>query len=298
MNNYAICTFAYNCGEIAAKALETFHQHHNEKVIVFATIKDFKKIPRHPNTIFYDLTTDLTLKQFYQQGHLGTAYIWTNILNGTFIKEQYIIHFDSDVIFFENCIDEIKKSLEDGYDLVGPRRSYEKTSSVVNVSGQGLPDLISTYLFGINKKTITPRNNETLIRMCAGYYSPHNFTIIDFFDPISFDVLQNGGKIQYLNFNEYGSTDEFGSKDNAFSFLNNNMDFGSKVAHFGGIGSGYHFLKQINTSVPQTYVKWAIERYAIYQEFLDKPVEPPIEISENNKIFLKELKAWKEKIPS
>lgn len=292
MNNF-IFTICYNCGMIAKKALETFFDKHGNdyKVHVFGTTNDFKQLKEFSdkNIEFIDLSTDDTLREMYKNGHLGTAYIITNVLLKKYGDYNKIIHFDSDVIFRGDCISDIISGFEQGYDLIGQRRSYEK-----NKCGRtdlvGYPDLIGTCFFGMNLEKMSSYDFQTLQRMVVGYYSPHNIPILDFFDPVSYDVFKNGGRIQCLNSKYYGSSDENGSWDNGFGELNELMDMGLKFAHWAGIGSGSNFYYNGNGSVPDSYAEWAKKRFAMYMKVFynqDIKIEFDNEVCEKIKKYIK-----------
>jgi len=263
-----IYTEIFNCGLIGKKCLETFFQFHKDITIhVAGTFRDFKELGKFKNVEYIDFTSDYKLKEFYKiGGHLGTAYIFAKVLKREFGDYDYVIHFDSDVIFQKECISDIIKKFEQGYDLIGPRRPYKK--NVANKNGQydDVQDVVSTYLFGYNINKITNYDLNTLQNMIVGYYNPLGFNVIDFFDPISFDILQNGGKPYYLDFKKYGSCNENGSWENGFKELNKLIDFGENIAHFAGIGSGMNFYKNGKGNVPDSYADWAIKRFVMYMK--------------------------------
>jgi len=265
-----IFTICYNCGFILKKALETFFKHHGDeyKVHIFGTNKDFKQLKEFSdkNIEFIDLSTDDVLRETYKNGHLGTAYIFSNVIMKKYGEYKKIIHFDSDVVFRENCIDDvILRGFDEGYDLIGQRRGYEKNRCGRN-DLVGYPDLVGTCFFGANLEKISNYDFNTLHRMVVGYYSPHNAPILDFFDPVSYDIIQNGGKVKYLKSSEYGSSDENGSWENGYGELNLLLDIGSKFLHMAGIGSGLNFYHNGNNSVPSSYADWAKKRYSMYMK--------------------------------
>lgn len=285
-NDIFIFTIAYNCGKILKKALETFFKYHpTQKIHVFGTYKDFKELKEFQKNIEYiELSEDINLRECYKHGHLGTAYIFTKVLQKEYGDYDKIIHFDSDVIFRQECLSDILNGFKDGYDIIGQRRSYEK-NKCNRTDLVGLPDVIGTCFFGINLNKISKYDFQTLHRMIVGYYNPYNHPIMDFFDPVSFDVLNNGGKIKYLNNVEYGSSDENGNWDNNNLELNTLFDFGEKFIHFAGIGSGMNFYNNGNGSVPNSYADWAKERFSLYMKlFYNEDLSIPYNIETYNKI--------------
>lgn len=282
--NTFICTIGYNCGLILEKCLDSYFKFHDNTVNVFGTPKDFKTLTKkdYVNKIeFHDLSIDNNVEQMYKQGHLGTAYILAKIISDSYRQEKNIIHFDSDIIFRENCIDDIQSKFDEGYDLIGPRRAYKH--NIANKNGQydKVEDVISTYIMGFNKTKISKLDFSKLVSMVVGFLNPLGFNVIDFFDPISFDILNNGGKIHYLDHELYGSMNEEGSKKNSFGELNIIMDFGKKIMHFAGVGSGLNFYHNGHGDVPRIYSDWAVERYALYVKlFHNKDID--IKYNEDN----------------
>lgn len=262
--DYYIFTIGYKCGEILGKAIETFHKYHDEEINIYGTYKDFKLIPKHKNNIYHEMSEDKILEQLYKNGHLGTAYIFSKIIQNEFTDKQKIIHFDSDVIFRDNCMKDIIVGFDAGYDLIGSRRCYKN-----NLNGRkdlnDIQDVVQTYLFGFNKEKISKYDTETMLRMSVGYYNPLNHPILDFFDPVSFDILKNNGKILFLDYDLYGGMNIDGNKLNKFGEINQRIDFGSKIIHFAGVGSGMNFY--FNDSLAnKDYQDWAKSQFVIYQK--------------------------------
>lgn len=266
-NDIFTFTICYNCGQILRKGLETFFAFHPEVTVhVFGTSKDFKQLKGIVGNLeFIELSGDDKLKEYYKNGHLGTAYIVTKVLRGDYGSYKKVIHFDSDVIFRAECLSDITNGFNDGYDLIGQRRSYEKNRCNRN-DLVGLPDLVGTCFFGVNLDKISKYDFDILHNMVAGYYNPYGTPILDFFDPVSFDIIKNEGKVKYLDFNGYGASNEDGSWDNEFPELNKLFDFGKKFIHFAGIGSGMNFYYNGNGSVPASYADWAKERFSMYMK--------------------------------
>jgi hypothetical protein len=265
-----IFTEAYNCGKIARVAIESFLKYHpKETVNVFGKKIDFKEVGIDSLRVNYiPLDDDITLKNLYVNGHAGTSYIHAGVLLKKYGEYKNIIHFDSDVLFRDECISDITKSLEEGYSLVGQRRNYEKNrGGVEDIGGKslkGIPDTIGTCFFGMDLESLTIKNFETVMKMCVGGISLTGEPILDYFDPVSFHVMKNGGKVKYLPNIDYGGGDHLGNWDNGFYELNLLCDFGKKLVHFAGVGSGLNFKKNGSGNVPKTYSSWAKERYNLY----------------------------------
>lgn len=262
-NDFFVFTEAYNCGLILKKCLESFHKYHDLKVTIFGTPKDFEILTPHPNNVFYDISNHTDIIDGYNYGHLGTALIFSKVIDNQLTEKQKIIHFDSDTIFNGECMNLIFEKINEGFDLVGPYRCYKN-----NLNGRtdlnNFSDVVQTYIFGFNKSKIKYENN--LVGMCQGLFNPYGHPILDFFDPVSFTIIYNGGKIYFLDFNDYGGMDETGNKMNIHGTINQKIDFGNKIIHFAGVGSGMNFYNNPYSSTSDGYKKWAISQYVIYQK--------------------------------
>lgn len=266
MQKSVIFTEAFNCGKITKVALESFHRHHDKEVIIFGTEQDFNELGNirdHVNNILIDCTEDEKIKTLYKFGHEGTAEIFARILGGQIGGAVQVIHFDGDCYFKKEIIGLIEDCFEEGYDIIGSRRCYQNNPANISVM-PGLPDTISTYLFGIRKSVIPKYEHEVLRKMCKGSYNPLGHPVFDFFDPVTFVCLKEGAKIKFVDSNIIGGQNEYGSKINYYA-ANLHIDMGSCVAHFGGVGSGYSFYKdpgQQNVS----YGNWALGRYSLFSK--------------------------------
>jgi hypothetical protein len=256
MTDKFVFVIAYNCGKIANKCIETYHKFHNVKIHIIGTPEDFLNIPSNDNNKFINIETDENVKHLYKSGHSGTAYVWAKVIREYSEGYDYIVQIDSDVVFIDECLSDITNKLEDGYDLVGPRRSYS--------IHRPMPDVVGTCFIGVNKSLISDEINfDTLKNMCQGQ-PVDRIPIIDFFDPVSFHILMNNGKIFYLDTENYGSSNENESYDNGFLLLNTWYDFGKKFLHFAGVGSGMNFHENGHENVARFYAGWALHRYSAY----------------------------------
>ena len=131
-----------------------------------------------------------------------------------------------------------------------------------------LPDVVQTLCFAFNRELIGNYNEQTLTRMCKGAYNPLGHPIIDFFDPVSFDILNNGGKISFLNHDDVGGVNQEGSRVNKHKHNNGNtpfkIDFGEKLVHFSGVGTGMNIHTNKNVNVPSSYASYCLDRYALF----------------------------------
>ncbi|QWD91098.1 hypothetical protein [Polynucleobacter sp. MWH-Braz-FAM2G] len=283
-----VWTEVYNCGEIGAVAISSFLKHHPNIVVhVFGSAEDLLLIPDSATVMKIMLPsgfgrglsswlwrklgagsssiTEDYLKNGFARGHLGTARLWAYLINCR--PEAKMIHFDSDIIFLGDVVTELKKRL-DTYDLVGPVRNYKHNPNNLD-HVRHLADVTQTYCFGFNKHKINCHRYGELVRMCLGSYNPKEHPVIDFFDPVMFEILGNRGSISFLNHDEVGGCNLQGSRLNAFSAVNDfatpfKIDFGSKLIHFSAVGSGVNIYRNKTVRMPESYRKYALDRYALF----------------------------------
>jgi hypothetical protein len=264
MKDVLIFTEAYNCGLILKKCLESFHEFHENEVVIFGTPQDFEYLTPHPNNVLFDISDYPDIIDGYKRGHNGTAQIFSKVINDTLSDKPKVIHFDSDTIFRGECMSLIGDKLNKGYDLVGPYRCYKNNLNGRTDLGH-LRDVVQTYVFGFNKELVE-KNNPHLVSMCEGLYNPLGHAILDFFDPVSFQILHNGGNVYFLDYDEYGGMNSEGDKNNFYGEINRRIDFGHKIIHFAGVGSGMSYYNNPGTGIHNGYVDWAKSQYVIYQK--------------------------------
>lgn len=259
-----IFTEGYNCGLILKKCLESFFKFHPDEIVhVFGTAKDFKEIGKFKNVEYIELSDDAELRECFKYGHLGTAHIGARVIKEFSKNSNYIIHFDSDIIFRKESLSLLYDKIKEGYDLIGPRRCYKN-----NMNGRTdlseLKDVSQTYFYAFNKNKISNYDFPILRQMIVGYHNPLNHPILDYFDPVSFDILKNGGNIYFLDVDSVGGLTEVGNRINKFIELNKDMDFGENIIHFAGVGSGMKFYYKGKDNTADSYVDWAVKRFALY----------------------------------
>lgn len=291
-NKYFIFTEVYECGKIGKIALESCALHHPNVVVnIFGKPSDFEHILKNPNFIFHDISGETEIIENFKSGHLGTASLWAKIILER--SEKYIIHFDSDVVFRGQVFQEIIDRLASGHSLVGPIRNYQHNPNEKN-NVRYLADVTQTYCFGFDREKITRRNYSVLTKMCRGTYNPYGHPVIDFFDPVMFDILRNGGTAYFLNADKYGGCDIYGKRANKYPMANIMIDFGDKIAHFAAVGSGmyyYHHQKDIQKKIASTYIKYALEKYAVYcQIFYKEKIDILYDASQYQSLF--EIGNW------
>jgi hypothetical protein len=290
-SSYFIWTEVYNAGKIGKVAVESFLKYHELPLHVYGTREDFKWLPVDARVKMIELPagfwlpdfvfrliikyqgkdsrpflTTYILKRGFQTAHLGTAMLWAYLILTR--SEEFMVHFDSDVIFRARLIDEILEA-SGNYDLVGPVRNYKN-----NPNGRddirSLSDITQTCLFGFRRTLITRRSFDEMIRMCRGYWNPLGHPVIDFFDPVMFDMLKNGGKIKFLDVDDVGGCTLDGNRKNIFAQWNDfstpyKIDFGRKLIHFSAVASGMNAHNNPSTvKIPPGYRQYALDRYALF----------------------------------
>jgi hypothetical protein len=280
-NKAFIFTESYGCGLILKKCLESFFRHHPDTVVhAFGTHKDFKELGKFKNVEYVELSDDLELKECFKHGHLGTAHIGARVIKEFSKGFDYVIHFDSDVIFQKESLSLLYDKIDEGYDLIGPVRCY-KNNRNGRTDLSELSDVSQTYFYAFNKTKISDYSFADLRKMIVGFHNPLNHPILDYFDPVSFDILKNGGKSYFLNVDLVGGLTMEGNRKNKYEELNSDMDFGENLMHFAGVGSGMKFHFQGSEQTNQSYVDWALKRFALYYKLF-------YDISIDNVIFEEE----------
>ena len=296
-DNCFIFSEIIRCGLIGRVAYDTFHRFHPTlKLHIFGRKEDFEYIIEHPNNILHELDDTPEIVEAFNSGHKGTSMVWAKVMLEA--KEDYVIHFDSDVVFRGDIVQDILDSLKD-YDIVGGIRNYPNNPNKRD-DVRHLPDLTQTYCFGFNKtlnyiqepellarfieNTVTTDIVEFTHKLYPHYgYSP----TIDFFDPVAINMVKIGASIKTIDVDIIGGTNDEGKRINKYGILNRDMDFGDKIAHFASVGSGLNFLNMMNTgksiSVEQWYVDYALGKLDLYMRlFYNKKILE----DEKNKTFL------------
>lgn len=273
MDDVFIFTECFNCGHLLRPFLSSFFLHHDAEIHVVTSksdISDAGSIIDDPRVKIIDISDNKAFTKEWKGGHAGTALSFAYAIK-KWTDKKWFIHFDSDVIFKKECITGILNPLLEGCDIVGTPRAYKH-----NLSGcpglDGLKDTVSTYAFGMNRHKIPEYEFSYFVRMCGGWANPLNHPILDFFDPVVFAAINNGASIKHLDTKEYGGMTGRGSKNNGYN-SNLNFDCGSKLIHFGGVGSGCSYF--YGKSKPQKgYADWALGRWSLYAKlFFDQTIK-------------------------
>ena len=129
-----IWTEIFGCPEIGIPAIKSFAFHHPDLYVhVFGFDEDLKKLADFPQVIAMPLdrgsiskilyyfsritrgkstiNSDI-IKRGFKHGHRGTAMLWEFIIRN--IDSERFIHFDSDVIFLDRCIDDVSEAIKSG----------------------------------------------------------------------------------------------------------------------------------------------------------------------------------------
>lgn len=258
MNDYIIFTEVINCSDIAKQAIETFYKFHDLPITVIGLKNDEHLKEISDKITFIDLSHTNIFEQ-YKHGHSGTATIWSNFILQS--KQKKIIHFDSDVIFRGQIVGDIINLL-DGFDLVGPRRSYKNNPNNRD-DVRHLFDLTQTFCFGFNKDLISIKDVGQLKSAILNGYNPHGLNNIDFFDIVAQQIILNGGKRYILDVDLVGSTNYFGTRENKYGKKNMHLDYGDRIVHYASVGSG-KFYYENSVNVVETYRNYAVQKYALY----------------------------------
>jgi hypothetical protein len=298
-----VFTEMIRCGRIGRIALQTYHMYHSHPVHVFGRAQDLDELDDHPNTIRHDLPDDNPVTQAFDKGHLGTSMLWAKVIRS--VSDEEIVHFDSDVIFRGDIVNDVIAKLDEGYDLVGGSRNYKHNPHGPSQDHvRHLPDTVATYCFGFRKSKVNYQQYDytQLQKMCEGSYMPFSHGHIDFFDPVSFAILHNGGRVFYLDSDIVGGCNPEGSRLNKYGELNTLLDIGDKLSHFSSVGSGLNFYTMQQqgkqNSVPSSYVLFALKKFDLYMRVFYETSILQDEENEDNLKFLPELLTLFERTPS
>lgn len=264
-----------NCPEIGYVAYKSFKEKYPDLILnlyLCSEDYDFLKNKLSSRNLNYYILPDEFKLLFFESGHLGTSKLWSYIILNDNIPNK-VIHFDSDIYFRKNnLLNDIISKLE-RYDIVGPPRPYKK-----NMNGRNdldhLPDLVQTFCFGFNKNKINLDNvnKKELYKHIQGK-TFDNEPILDFFDPISRNII-NSGEIYIINSDTVGGVCNLkGNRNNKYGMFNHWFDVGDEIIHFAAVGSGINFYKSKKKNktinVPQSYVDYAINHYYLWRYFFE-----------------------------
>lgn len=295
-DNTFVFTEIVRCGLIGRVAFQTFHHFHNRKLHIYGRKSDFEMIQDHPNNVYHYLDDSPEIVNSFNSGHRGTSMVWTKVILER--PEQHIVHIDSDVVFRGDAVEEVVRKLKEGYDIVGSIRNYPNNPHKNRDDVRHLPDVTSTYCFGFSKDRIFVKEPHLLARLVENsldvptvhelmrrypnryFYHP----TIDYFDPVAFIIIDEGGKVFILDKDVMGGFNEQGEKVNKYGFLNKDCDFGDKIVHFASVGSGLNFLQMKGRGetidVPEWYVDYGLSKLDLYMRLFYKTAILPDEKSQ------------------
>jgi hypothetical protein len=267
--NVFIWTEAYNCGELLGPMLDSYITHNEMPINVFGTKQDLEYIKNKSPLIITHISDsknsiinykfEKKILKKYKKGHKGTALLWSKIIRDC--KERYFLHLDSDNIFLGDVTTELINAMKQSFAIAGSRRSYFYR----NYRKQGrdgkaldkLPDAVNTdcFIFDTNFVRVFPK--VFLKRKIVGKRSIKH-PVVDFFDPITFEIINNGGNVFYADSPLEGST----------SKINTSSDFMQNRISFTAVGSGVNFYKNPDIKVPIGYKNFALQSYALYSKWI------------------------------
>ena len=272
-----IWTEAFNCGEILNPMLKSYLTHNNYEINIFGTSQDFKQVTTNsPLLKFHDLSIkprtrylEKKILKKYKKGHRGTAELWAYLIVNR--KEKYLLHLDSDTIFLDDAISELIYSVKvKKYNLVGARRPYfNRTYRKTGIDGKKLdklPDVVNTDCFIFEKEFIRTIPKWYLKRKIFGR-RPLKHPVVDFFDPISFEIISKGGLVYYID----------SPNDGTRGTTNFKSDFYAKRITFAAVGSGSNFFKHAEVKTSPGYRNYALASYSLFSLYLlkkDIGIEP------------------------
>ena len=263
-----IWTEAFNCGEVLNPMLKSFITHNNFEINVYGTDEDLSSVNvKSPLIKFQDLKLDKNsygiedeIMKKYKSGHKGTAELWKFLMLTR--KERYFLHLDSDTIFLGDVISDLIASVKTReFNLVGSRRPYlHRTYRKSGSDGRRLdklPDVVATDCFIFDKSFVQKWPKWHLTRKIEGR-RPIAHPVVDFFDPVSFEIINKGGKVLYVDSPNQGVS----------SVTNFESEFMQKRISFSAVGSGANFYKNPEVKTSPGYKNFALASYSLYSKWL------------------------------
>ena len=104
--------------------------------------------------------------------------------------------------------------------------------------------------------------------MLRGFYNPLGHRVMDFFDPVTFHMLEGGANMKHIDKDDIGYIDTNMECNEITKKLNFNV--GNKIIHFSAVGSGLAYRKgNKKTNVPMSYIEAGIKSLNIYEYLFD-----------------------------
>ena len=270
MDKVFIWTEAFNCGEILTPMLSSYIKHNSNRIYVFGTKSDLEKVeitsPQIVLASIDELNTcespnfERKILKSYKKGHKGTSKLWSYLIK--FRPEQFFLHIDADTIFLGDTTSILVEAVASGkFALAGSRRPYfnrpYRKSGIDGWLLDRLPDTVNTDCFAFDKSYINTFPFWNLNRKIVGKRPLRN-PVIDFFDPITFEIIRKNGKVLYVDSPDQGD----------IGIVNWESDFHTKRISFAAVGSGVNFFKNPHIKVPTGYRDFALSSYSLYSHYL------------------------------
>ena len=292
-----IWTEAFNCGEILEPMLSSYIKHNTHPIHVFGTENDLEKISIKSELIIYKTlsnqkiffkSVEKWILSGYKKGHSGTAALWEHLINSR--SESIFIHLDADTIFLADVISDLVNAIEiEGFSIAGSRIPYRnrpyrqkgKDAFMLNARF----DCINTDCFAFNKRYVSKYPRFWLRRKILGK-RVSIYPVVDFFDPVTFEIIRKGGKIKYMDSPNGG----------LFSNINKKSKFITDRISFAAVGSGCNFYNNGHVGIPIGYSSFALSSYSLFaREFLNKDIGIlPLEDEDiQNKLDKLDKENWK-----
>jgi hypothetical protein len=282
-SNLFIWTEAFNCAELLNPVLKSFCKSSEFHVNAFVFDFEFDKINFFNDQVIYHIIpTKLDIRNVkksligkwirsgYKKGHLGTARFWSYLIKSR--KEKYFVHFDSDILFLADSINDFELGFSKGATCIGRRRMYLRNKNNID-KVRGIRDCIDTVFFGFKTNILRFLPYFLLTPLIRGAGSINYFwSTLDFFDKVTL-ILAKFGKIVYLDSPEAGVSAEvnYDSKFNK-SFIEIFSAVGTGCSlwnRFGSAGS-------LNLDKLSDYQKHALSNYSFYAKYiLKRPIDFP-----------------------
>ena len=268
-----IWTEAFNCGEILNPMLSSYIKHNSWPIHVFGSQTDLDHVTVDSNLIILEVinkkkyfqSIEKKIINGYKKGHKGTAILWEYIINSR--NDKIFIHLDADTIFLDNVVQDLISAIKhEGYSIAGSRRAY-KNRSYRKEGKDGIhlnlrPDCVNTDCFAFTTEFIRRYPSYWLRRKIQGKKTSLK-PVVDFFDPITFEIIKKNGKIKYMD----------SPYDGVSSQINYQSKFMTSRISFAAVGSGCNFYKNGYEGIPSGYRDFALASYSLFaKEFLNKEI--------------------------
>ena len=270
-----IWTEAFNCGEILQPMLSSYIRHNDYPIHVFGTKSDINEVSIKSDLIIFKTlsskkrffkSTEEKILNGYKKGHKGTAILWDYLINSR--TEKILIHLDADTIFLNEVVTDLIQAIEgEGNSIAGSRRAYKNRGYRKNgKDGQQLdlrPDCVNTDCFAFTTEHISKWPRFWLRRKILGRKISLK-PVVDFFDPVTFEIIKKSKKIKYMDSPQEGY----------HSNLNKKSKFMESRISFAAVGSGCNFYKNGDKGIPKGYSGFALASYSLFsKEFLGKCID-------------------------